>query len=91
VDGTTLVLFEHDDDAMQWFGSRPTRMATCGDHECCLVDLSENIAATWKHGSRWLTAIGLRDPAEAGRLAGWLAEKVAADKNTIDVRLENKS
>jgi hypothetical protein len=89
-DGSTLVLFEHDDDAMQWFGSRPTRMATCGEHECCLVDLSENIAATWKHGSRWLTAIGLQDPAEAGRLADWLADKVSADGKSLDNGLDGK-
>ncbi len=74
-DGSTLVLFEHDDEAAEWFGGRPSSTATCGEHECCLVDLDASIAATWKRGPRWVTAVGVRDTAEVGELVTWLENK----------------
>ncbi|QDV26021.1 anti-sigma factor family protein [Aureliella helgolandensis] len=74
-DGSTLVLFEHDDEKTEWFGKRPTNMAMCGDTECCLVDLDSSIAATWKRGSRSMTAVGVRDKAEVSKLASWLDSK----------------
>ena len=81
-DGSTLVLFEHDDDGTQWLGGRPSRMATCGDQECCLVDLDESIAATWKRGSRWMTAVGAKDSAEVGKLVNWLEQSVPSEPVT---------
>lgn len=75
-DGSTLVLFEHDDEETQWFGDRTSTMATCGDQDCCLVNLNESIAATWKRGSRWVTAVGVRDEAEVSELVTWLDGKV---------------
>ncbi|MEZ6150331.1 MAG: zf-HC2 domain-containing protein [Pirellulaceae bacterium] len=74
-DGSTLVLFEHDDEKTDWFGQRPTNMAMCGDTECCLVDLDSSIAATWQRGSRSMTAVGVRDKAEVSKLASWLDNK----------------
>jgi len=71
-DGSTLVLFEHDDETTEWFGQRPSNMAMCGDKECCLVDLDSSIAATWKRGSRSVTAVGVRDVDEVNRLVSWL-------------------
>jgi hypothetical protein len=71
-DGSTLVLFEHDDEEAELLGDRPSSMSTCGDTECCLVDLDSSFAATWKRGSRWVTAVGVRDTAEVGDLVNWL-------------------
>ncbi len=71
-DGSTLVLFEHDDEKTNWFGDRPSNTAMCGDKECCLVDLDSNIAATWKRGSRSITAVGARDKGEVNTLVSWL-------------------
>jgi hypothetical protein len=71
-DGSTLVLFEHDDEETEWFGERHASMATCGETECCLVDLDSSIAATWKRGSRWVTAVGVRGTAEVSELVTWL-------------------
>lgn len=82
-DGSTLVLFEHDDEETEWFGDRPSSMATCGDKECCLVNLDESIAATWKRGSRWVTAVGVRDEAEVSELVTWLDSKVDAQPKTL--------
>jgi hypothetical protein len=75
-DGSTLVLFEHDDEKTEWFGERQSNMAMCGDKECCLVDLDSSIAATWKQGSRSLTAVGVRDVDEVNTLVSWLDTKV---------------
>ncbi|KAA5539749.1 hypothetical protein FYK55_23415 [Roseiconus nitratireducens] len=71
-DGSTLVLFEHDDDAAGWFGDRNRSMATCGDKDCCLIELDSNIAATWKEGSRSITAVGARDQGEVTMLVNAL-------------------
>ena len=71
-DGSTLVLFEHDDEESAWFGDRPSSMARCGDKDCCLVDLDSSIAATWKQGSRSITAVGVRDQQEVATLVNWL-------------------
>ena len=70
-DGSTLVLFEHDDRNADWFGDRPTKNAVCGNKSCCLVELDSTIAATWKVGPRFVTAVGLRDPGEVDRLVQW--------------------
>lgn len=75
-DGSTLVLFEHDDAQTEWFGMRRSKMATCGDQECCLVDLDSSIAATWKRGSRWITAVGVRDTDEVSQLVTWADNKI---------------
>jgi hypothetical protein len=75
-DGSTLVLFEHDDEKTEWFGQRPSSTAMCGDKECCLVDLDSSLAATWKRGSRSLTAVGVRDKDEVSRLVSWLDKSV---------------
>ncbi len=73
-DGSTLVLFEHDDEKAAWFGDRPSSMARCGDKDCCLVDLDSSIAATWRQGSRSVTAVGVRDQEEVATLVNWLDE-----------------
>lgn len=71
-DGSTLVLFEHDDEETAWFCDRRQSMATCGDKDCCLVDLDSSIAATWKQGTRSVTAVGVRDQEEVAKLVTWL-------------------
>lgn len=70
-DGSTLVLFEHDDDKADWFGDRPTNRIMCGDKECCLVALDSSIAATWQVGTRSVTAVGARDQVEVASLVNW--------------------
>ena len=82
-DGSTLVLFEHDDEETEWFGERQASMATCGDKECCLVDLDSSIAATWQRGSRWITAVGVRDTAEVRELVTWLESKTRSESQPL--------
>ena len=73
-DGLTFVLFEHDVKETAWFGDRPSSMATCGDTECWLVDLDSSIAATWKQGTRSVTAVGVRDQEEVMTLVNWMKD-----------------
>lgn len=74
-DGSTLVLFEHDDEETEWFGDRASSMAMCGDKECSLVELDSSIAATWREGSRSVTAVGARDQAEIAALVTWFEQR----------------
>lgn len=82
-DGSTLVLFEHDDAKAEMLGDHPSSMATCGDTECCLVDLDSSLAATWKRGSRWVTAVGVRDHAEIAELVSWLESKPRSESQRL--------
>ncbi len=77
-DGSRLILFEHDDEKTGWFGERRSNMAMCGDKECCLVDLDSSIAATWKLGSRSVTAVGVLDKEEVVALVSWLDKSVVS-------------
>lgn len=58
-DGSTLAIFEHDDDR-------------CNNEPCCLVELDDPIAASWKRGERHITLIGVRDVAEVSQIVAWL-------------------
>jgi hypothetical protein len=76
-DGSTVVLCEHDDDNPQWFGDRPATMAECSGKRCRLVNLQNQLAATWTNGSRQITAIGLKDAGELEKLAELAAWRLA--------------
>ena len=39
------------------------------------VELDEQVAASWTHGSRHITLIGVRDVAEVSQMMAWLDEK----------------
>lgn len=58
-DGTSLVLFEHDDDEMdEWFGDREDRTTACRGKNCSIVSLDDQLAATWTIGPRHITLVG---------------------------------
>jgi anti-sigma factor RsiW len=75
-DGSMLAIFEHDDENSNWFGDRPENTATCGGKQCGLIDLDDRIAVSWKHGRRHITAIGVRNIAEANTLVAALTDNV---------------
>jgi len=75
-DGSTLAIFEHDDkETTNWFGDRPEITASCNHKQCCLVELDDQIAASWRHSTRHVTLIGVRDVAEVSQMVAWLDEK----------------
>jgi hypothetical protein len=67
-DGSTLAIFEHDDES-------------CREKHCCLVELDDQIAASWKRGVRHITLIGVRDVAEVSQMVAWLDEKKQPEPN----------
>ncbi len=71
-DGSTLVVYEHNDDDPRWFGDRPSITVNCDGQKCFLVELADSLAASWKRGDRYITLIGVRDVAEVAILVAWL-------------------
>ncbi len=74
-DGTTIAIFEHDDEEPHWFGDRAVTEAACGGQQCRMVTLDNRLAATWQHGTRHITVVGARDKEEVGELVAWFDER----------------
>lgn len=74
-DGTTIAIFEHDDEEADWFGDRPQTEAMCDGTRCSLVNLNDGIAATWQRGKRHVTLVGAKDSAEVERLVAWFDDR----------------
>jgi Putative zinc-finger len=73
--GHVLALFEHADQQPSWFGDRPTITAECHGKETCLVQMHDQLAATWKCGTRYLTVVGARDVEHVVELVRFLDQK----------------
>lgn len=77
-DGSALAIFEHDDEIVaDRIGDKPGITTRCGGKECCLVDLNDRIAATWRHGTRRVTLVGVQDLAEVNQLVAWMDAKAS--------------
>ena len=74
-DGSTLAIFEHDDDHSKWFDNRPGITANCCGTQCCLIELDDHLAASWKRGQRNITLIGVQDVSEVNKLVAWMDTK----------------
>ncbi|MEZ5940231.1 MAG: anti-sigma factor [Planctomycetaceae bacterium] len=72
-DGTTLAIFEHDEDEPEWFGKRPAVKVICQSKQCALVELPNSMAASWKSGERLVTVIGAQDVGEVDKLVAWFS------------------
>ncbi len=70
-DGSRIVIFEHDDETPQWFEGQPQKNMTCNGKTCCLVNLDVQMAASWQHGKRHITVIGIHDEQEVDQLIAW--------------------
>ncbi len=77
-DGTSLAVFEHNDDELHWFGDRPAIQVICQSKQCSLVELPDSIAASWQHGKRQITVIGARDVKEIDDLVAWFNQSAEA-------------
>jgi hypothetical protein len=71
--GAVVVLFEHSEKEPGWFGKRPTIHARCHDTPTVLVQLSDQLAATWKCGPRYLTVIGAQNVEQVAQIVSVLA------------------
>jgi hypothetical protein len=63
-DQPSLVVFEHEKEQVDWFGSRPRIRAACGQRSCCLIELPGSLAASWQTNGHFVTVVGIKDVAE---------------------------
>jgi hypothetical protein len=61
---SSLVVFEHEKEQRDWFGMRPCIRAQCSQRNCCLIQLSSGLAASWQANNHYVTVIGVRDISE---------------------------
>jgi hypothetical protein len=62
VAGRTVSVFEHDEPNSAWFGERPAIRCQCNGVPTELVQIdSEQLAATWKRGDRYVTLVGAQN------------------------------
>ncbi len=70
--GEMLALFEHSENQRMWFGERPIIEAQCHGRQTFLVQLKDQLAASWKCGPRHLTVIGARNVEQVAELIAFL-------------------
>ncbi len=78
-DGTRLAIFEHADNERPTFGGCPEISASCNGKRCCLVEIEDQLAASWKRGRRYITLIGARDLNEVSKMVAWFARGESGD------------
>jgi hypothetical protein len=76
-DGTTIAIFEHDEEQPTWFGDRPSIEGKCHGRPCSIYQIDGQLAASWKRDGRHLTAVGLRDLQEISDLIARLNQRAA--------------
>lgn len=83
-DGTMLAIFEHADQNASHdfpnadFGDHPCVSAKCRGRDCCLMDIDDQLAATWKDGPRHITLVGINDLEEVDTFVGWWDDRSPA-------------
>jgi anti-sigma factor RsiW len=68
-DNSRFFIFEHSNEEPGWFEHRKKRQCQCGDNSCEVVELDNQLVATWKKGNRHVTVLGARDEEEIELLA----------------------
>ncbi len=66
-DGSCVAVFEHAMPS-QWSGSATSEKVECGHCVCQLRRMDQQVAATWTHGTRHFTAIGVKDVEELKKI-----------------------
>lgn len=70
-DGTLVVVFEHAKDQADWFPDQPQVVMQCAGTECRVLQLEDDLAASWRCGDRTLTIVGLRTMDELTQWVAW--------------------
>ena len=70
--GDILALLEHREEQRMWFGNRAGIEAQCHGQMTFLVQLKDQLAASWKCGPRHLTLIGARNVEQVSELISFL-------------------
>jgi hypothetical protein len=72
---TTLVVFEHEQEELEWFDKRAVIRAECKGTACSLVQLKNGLAASWRVDTGYVTVMGIRDREELGQLVNELCPR----------------
>ncbi len=78
-DGSGLLVFEHNEEQPTWFGDSPTISARCRDQVCHCAQMPDQLAVTWKVGTRYVTAIGVSVLEEIASLKAVVNNSVSAE------------
>ena len=78
--GDILALLEHREEQRMWFGNRAVIEAQCHGQMTFLVQLKDQLAASWKCGPRYLTVIGARNVEQVSELISFLDAQRPQDK-----------
>jgi hypothetical protein len=68
-DNSRFFIYEHDNEETGWFEHRNKRQCQCGGNDCEVVELDDQLAATWEKDDRHITLLGVRDEQEIELLA----------------------
>lgn len=71
-DGSKFAIFEYGEEHPVSVGARTGGMAQCRGENCCLVQIDDQFASSWKKGERHISVVGIRDQAEIEILVAWL-------------------
>jgi hypothetical protein len=74
-DGSCVCVFEHDEDQPIWFGKRSAIDTHCQGVPTRLVEVDGKLAASFRHGRRFVTLIGVEGIDEATRLVAYLSRR----------------
>ncbi len=67
-DGSEFLIFEHNEKQPLWFGDSPAISAQCCGKVCHCAQLPDQLAVTWKVGTRYVTAVGVNGLEEIANL-----------------------
>ena len=67
-DGSEFLIFEHNEEQPMWFGDSPTISARCCGQVCHCTQMPDQLAVTWKVGTRYVTVIGVNGLEEIASL-----------------------
>lgn len=80
-DGSTIAIFEHEEEHHEWLGNRPMNKVDCDGKQCMLCNVDNKLAATWQRGPRHITMVGLLDVKEVEELVSWLERSWEQDSS----------
>ncbi len=63
-DNSRFFIFEHSNASPGWFNDKQKRQCNCGNKACEIIELDDQLAATWEQDNRHITVIGARDQQE---------------------------
>lgn len=87
--GRTMSVFEHPEPDVEWFGNRPTIRCECNGVPTELVEIdSQQLAATWKRGDRYVTLVGAVNLEEVKHVMEHLQANATtpADKKLLETK-----